>query len=110
MTRSVITRPVSGRLRAWHHAGVVARFEDLTPYRYRAGQGALNVGWLGSGHPYPAGPVDGVVICSVLRVVRDRPVNRTRGWHPVRAPLRPGRAGSRRPGADGAGWGACPAR
>lgn len=60
----------------------MTHFEDLTPYRFlAAGEEALNVGWLGRGHPFQTGQADGAAIASVLRLVRDNPVNRTRGWH-----------------------------
>jgi hypothetical protein len=68
----------------------VTYFEDLTPYsfldhldpRYRdSGQAAVNVGWLESGHPFPAGQAGDAAITAALRLVRDSPVNPTRGWH-----------------------------
>jgi hypothetical protein len=77
----------------------VAYFEDLTPYSYHGpGEDALSVGWLGSGHPFPAGDADGAVIAAVLRLVRDHPVNRMRGWHDCDLCERPaGQPGSPRP-------------
>jgi len=60
----------------------MTHFEDLTPYGYLgAGEDALNVGWLGRGHSFPAGQAGGGAVTEVLRLVRDNPVNRTRGWH-----------------------------
>jgi len=60
----------------------VSYFEDLTPYRYiRSDEDAVNVGWLSAGHPFPVGQADQAEVAEVLRLVRDEPVQRTRGWH-----------------------------
>ena len=66
----------------WGHDLGMTHFEDLTPYSYLGpGEEALNVGWLNSGHPFPVGQTDSAAVAKVLRMVRDEPVNRTRGWH-----------------------------
>jgi hypothetical protein len=59
----------------------VAYFADLTPYSYWPADGSVNVGWLSLSHPFKTGLVDAPVVDSILRLVRDHPVNRTRGWH-----------------------------
>jgi hypothetical protein len=60
----------------------MTHFEDLTPYSYLGpGENALNVGWLGTGHPFATGLADDTALTEVLRLVRDNPVNRMRGWH-----------------------------
>lgn len=56
-------------------------FADLSPYRFLEADGAANVGWLSAGHEVPTGDVPAGVIERIQRLVRDHPVNRTRGWH-----------------------------
>ncbi|MFC6881691.1 hypothetical protein [Actinomadura yumaensis] len=58
-------------------------FEDLTPYRYwpNSTETAVNIGWLGSGEPFPTGDVPAEVVPALLRLVAKGPVNLTRGFH-----------------------------
>lgn len=61
----------------------MAHFEDGTPYAYRPhdGQAALNVGWLSKDRNFARGEVLPGFVDAMLGVVRDNPINRTRGWH-----------------------------
>ena len=73
--------------------GAVAYFEDGTPYTYLVGvtDGSINVGWLAAAVPYPTSfSVPARVVSSLLRLARDEPVNRTRGWHECDLCERPG--------------------
>lgn len=58
-------------------------FEDLTRYIYHHGDGtgAVNIGWLDSGKPYPRGPVDDLTVRKLRRLCVEQFTRGMRGTH-----------------------------
>jgi hypothetical protein len=70
--------------------GAVTYFADLSPYSYGLDgrhdhlveqPDAVNVGWLGTGHEFPAGQAPGWLVPGILKLVAGARVNQTRGYH-----------------------------
>jgi hypothetical protein len=70
--------------------GAVTYFADLSPYSYGLGgrhdhlveqPDAVNVGWLGAGHEFPAGQAPGWLVPGILKLVAGGRVNQMRGYH-----------------------------
>jgi hypothetical protein len=68
----------------------VTYFADLSPYSYALNghdddlveqPDALNIGWLGAGHEFPAGQAPGWLVPGILKVVTGGLVNLMRGYH-----------------------------
>jgi hypothetical protein len=68
----------------------VTYFADLSPYSYGLDgrhdhlveqPDAVNIGWLGAGHEFPAGQAPGWLVPGILKVVTGGLVNLMRGYH-----------------------------
>ncbi len=68
----------------------VTYFADLSPYSYALNgrhddlaeqPDAVNIGWLGAGHEFPAGQAPGWLVPGILKLVTGGLVNLMRGYH-----------------------------
>lgn len=69
----------------------ISYYKDLTPYSYLpeeipANFPALNVGWLERGEEFPTGSTSDEFAAGLIRLIKDHPRARTRGWHSCSLP------------------------